>query len=67
MEPVVILVQGKKQKPTWDEIKAAITAKNFKDQVLEFNKESIKKETKDFIVKNYLDASYDVDSFMKAS
>lgn len=49
LEPVIALISGTAKAPTWEEIKKKLGDKNFKSNVLKFEKENIKASTKKFI------------------
>ena len=69
MEPVIALLENKDKIVEWADIKAIVRQDNFKNRVLDFQKEDIKPKCKNFIVKNYLqdETTYDIDKFYKAS
>lgn len=69
LEPVVALLNQKNATPDWKEIKGKLGEADFINQIMNFDKDSIKPHVKEFLNKNYLkDAEkFNTDRIMKAS
>lgn len=65
---VVCLLNNLTAKPTWKECKEVLSRNDFIQQVLNFDKDSINKKTKQFILDNYLNTpEWDTEKVYKAS
>lgn len=69
MEPVVALLSKTPKKPEWNDVKVFIKRDDFISSIMNFNKDDIPNNVKNFITKNYIDdtANFNVEAINKAS